>query len=575
MGTNIENKICQNCKNSFLIEREDFDFYAKIKVPAPTFCPECRTVRRLNWRNELSFFKRKCSAPGHDETIISIYPPEENVNATCLKYWWGDEWEGTEFGMDYNFSKSFFEQWSELYRRVPLQTLSNSKSVNSDYCNIAEESKDSYMSSASWRIDRTLYSNRITELIDCVDNYILFKSEFCYEDINSADCYKVLYSNYSKNCVDSYFLYDCHGCTNCFGCTNLRNKSYCMWNVQLSKEEYNKRLAEINLGSYEVVQDLKKKFDQMYENAIHRYSKQINSVNCSGDNIERAKNVKISFDIRNDVEDCKYCHWALYMKDAYDCGPGVGDAEMLYECFDTGIGNFRNLFTTVVYSCNETEYSFNCYGCSNLFGCIGLRSKKYCILNKQYSKEEYEEILPKIKEQMMNVPYIDEQGKTFKYGEFFPAELSPFSCNQTVAQDYFPINDETAEKFGYKWAQKENSNYEVTLESENLPDDIKDVDESIMDEIISCEHAGNCDHNCPGAFKIVQMEYDFYKRMNIPLPHLCFKCRHKTRLAKRNPMKLWHRNCMNENCQNEFETSFAPDRKEKVFCESCYNREVM
>jgi hypothetical protein len=52
-----EKKECQNCNQSFLIEPDDFSFYEKIKVPAPTWCPECRMIRRMTWRNERSLFK--------------------------------------------------------------------------------------------------------------------------------------------------------------------------------------------------------------------------------------------------------------------------------------------------------------------------------------------------------------------------------------------------------------------------------------------------------------------------------------------------------------------------------------
>ena len=30
-----ESKVCQNCKKDFIIETEDFNFYEKMKVPAP------------------------------------------------------------------------------------------------------------------------------------------------------------------------------------------------------------------------------------------------------------------------------------------------------------------------------------------------------------------------------------------------------------------------------------------------------------------------------------------------------------------------------------------------------------
>jgi len=574
---------CQNCKILIVIESEDFNFYEKIKVPPPTFCHDCKTMRRLSWRNEMSLFKRKCSAPGHDEMIISIYPPEQDLVVYDLKYWWSDAWDPFSFGVEYDFSKTFFQQWIELYRRFPLQTLSNSKSTNSDYCNVADESRDSYMTSGSWKIERTFYSNRISEIKDSSDLYLAFRSELCYDSVGCTNSYHLLYSFNCKSCVDSYFLYDCHGSVNCFGCSNLRNKSYCIWNQQLSKEEYHKRLEEIDLTSYKTVSELKEKFHNLYLNSIHRFAKQIKVIDSTGDNIEGTKNCKACFDTTGKLEDSRNVHWALNAKDLYDCGPGVGEAELMYECFDTGIGNFRNLFTSVVYSASEVEYAFNCYGVSHLFGCIGLRSKHYCILNKQYTKEEYEEILPKIKKHMEEMPYVDKLGRVYKYGEFFPSELSPFSYNETVAQDYFPLDKDTALKFGYRWKDKKQNEYKITMLAGSLPDNLKDVSESITKEVIGCAHEGKCQDRCTIAYKITPEELGLYLRLGVPLPRLCFGCRHEARLRQRNPLKLWHGQCMclkenhghSEKCTNEFETPFSPERPETVYCESCYQKEVL
>ncbi|MBU1728191.1 hypothetical protein KKA39_02730, partial [Patescibacteria group bacterium] len=263
MNKNSEKRICQNCKKDFIIEPEDFNFYEKIKVPSPTFCPECRTTRRLCWRNEMSLFKRKCDAQDHDEYLISIYHPDEKLVVYDNNYWWGDKWDPFSYGKEYDFSKPFFEQWKEFRDIFPLQCLSNSKATNSDYCNVAEESRDSYMSSGSWKIERTFYSNRITETKDSSDLYITDKMELCYDDVICSNCYHLLYSLNCINCVDSYFLYDCHGCVSCFGCSNLRSKSYCMWNEQLSREEYNDRLSKINLEDYDEILKLKKKFKDL------------------------------------------------------------------------------------------------------------------------------------------------------------------------------------------------------------------------------------------------------------------------------------------------------------------------
>lgn len=92
---------CQNCNQKFVIEPEDFEFYKKIGVPAPTFCPECRLQRRMTFRNETSLYKRKCDVTGKD--IISIYNPKSPHIIYDHKYWWSDEWDAIEYGKEYDF----------------------------------------------------------------------------------------------------------------------------------------------------------------------------------------------------------------------------------------------------------------------------------------------------------------------------------------------------------------------------------------------------------------------------------------------------------------------------------------
>ena len=101
-----ETKQCQNCKKDFIVEPDDFLFYEKIKVPPPTFCPECRNQRRMSWRNERSLYKRKCSAPKHNEEVISMYDPKSPYVIFDNKYWWSDEWNPTDYGLQYDFQHS-------------------------------------------------------------------------------------------------------------------------------------------------------------------------------------------------------------------------------------------------------------------------------------------------------------------------------------------------------------------------------------------------------------------------------------------------------------------------------------
>jgi hypothetical protein len=566
-------KQCQNCHQSFVIEPDDFSFYEKIKVPPPTFCPECSKQRRLSYRNTHSLYKRNDSFSG--TKIISIFSPDKNLVVIDQNIWWGDSWDPFDYGIDYDFSRSFFEQWKDFRDKFPQLSMSNSRATNSDYCNVAEESKDSYLSTACWKIENTLYSDALTEIKDSMDLHVVHKTSFSYEDVDCSDSNLLFYSKDSHVCVDSYFLYDCHGCNNCFMSSNLRNKNYYFYNKQLSKEEYKKEISKINLGDYLDIEKLKKDFERMKLNSIHRFAFITNSYNVSGDNINHAKNCHNCFNLSKKIEDCKNIFWAVDdVKDVYNSGPGVGQLELGYEVFDTGAGGNNCLFSNVVYYSKNIEYSFYCFSCSNCFACFGLRSKNYCIFNRQYNKEEYFSLRQKIIDHMNNNPYTNKSGIVYRYGEFFPNEFSPFCYNETVAQDYFPLEKEETIKSDFLWKDKEIRNYIPTIKAGDLPNDIKEVDDSILDQIIECEHNGNCKDRCSTAFKIIANELIFYRRFNIPLPHLCYGCRHYSRLKQRNPMKLWHRKCMKEGCENEFETSYAPDRPEIIYCEQCYQKEV-
>jgi len=96
-----ETKICQHCQKEFTIEPEDFDFYEKIKVPAPTFCPECRDVRRLAFRNGHSLYKGKCGLCG--KSIISRFSPDKPYKVYCKECWWSDNWDQLQHGREYDF----------------------------------------------------------------------------------------------------------------------------------------------------------------------------------------------------------------------------------------------------------------------------------------------------------------------------------------------------------------------------------------------------------------------------------------------------------------------------------------
>ncbi len=569
----METRNCQNCKNDFEITMDDFGFYEKIKVPPPTFCPECRMIRRFHFRNEGMLFRRKDAH--HDNEVFSTFSPEANVKTIESNDWYSASWEPFDSGMDYNFKFPFFTQFQELLSKAPIPARSMYNLLNSDYCNEASYLKNSYLCFNVDYLENCGYIRKMTYTKDSFDLYEGTENELCYESIMVDKSYQTFYSLDCESCVDVWFSKGLRGCTNCFGCVNLINKSNYFFNQKYSKEEYEKKVKEFDLGSYKVIQQIIEESLKLWNQFPNKYLHGLRLVNSTGERIFDAKNVKNSYSVRQG-ENLKFCQdiqpKASNSYDYTTWGPG----ENIYECVTVGAGAYNLRFC---FNCweeaRDMEYSGYCIGSSDCFGCVGLYKKQYCILNKQYSKEEYFDLVEKIKKQMNEVPYIDSKGRIYKYGEFFPFSMSPIAYNESMANDYFPINQEIALEKGYQWREIKLRDYKITISSEDLPDNLKDIDDSILNEVIGCV-------NCERPFRIIGIELQFYKRFNLPLPRKCHNCRFIERFKFVNPPKLWHRACMCDKvhnnhegkCEVEFETSYAPERPEIVYCEKCYQEEV-
>lgn len=566
-------KICQNCKNSFVIESDDLSFYEKMKVPAPTFCFKCRLARRLAWRNERSLYKRECDLCKNN--IISMYKPGTPFPVYCHACWWGDKWDPTNYGIDYDFSKPFFEQFKSLQNTVPKPALYESANTNSEYCNHTAHMKDSYLIFGSWFCENCGYGQTLSDCKDCWDSIFLKNCEFTFSSTDCTKCNETHFSQECSNCISSSFLYDCKNCQNCMFSYNLRNKSYHIFNKPVSKEEY-ERIKNETFSSYESFSKNLEIFRKTIEKeAIHKFMVGEQNQNVSGNFVYNSKNVHNSF-FAFEGENNKYMVRGLKQKDSMDTF-GVNGGELAYDSNNVDFSS-KCLFSINGENNFNTEYTADSFNVKNIFGSISLRKKEYCVLNKQYTKKEYEELIPKIKEQMKDMPYVDAKERTYPYGELFPIENSPFCYNESLAQEYLPITKEEALNNKYPWYEFEDKGYIPTISWKELPE-IKEVDDSILSEIILCE-AWDTDknkaqeHKCTKAFKITKNELEVYKRWDIPLPRKCPNTRNFELFESRNPAELWHRKCMKEGCTNEFETTYSPDKPDIIYCESCYQKEI-
>lgn len=547
------NKLCKNCGHNFEIDEDQKVFFTRTNLPTPTFCPECRNKRRMAWRNDRTFYKAKSALSG--TTMISLYPENTPYKVYTQAEWYGDKWDPIDYGRDFDFNRPFFEQFKELQLAVPRMNLDIVNCENSEYCNYCGDDKNCYLDIAG-EANEDCYYNLFTKFSkDCIDCTFVYNSTLCYETLNSYDCYNVKLSQYCNNCSDLAFCYDCIGCKNCIGCSNLRNKEYHIFNKQVSKEDYEKKMKEIFNGSYKNLQNVRQFWKKhLVDNAIFRDSYQVSCENCIGNDLKNCKHVKEAFNVTN-CEDCAYLYDVLDAKDCMDLNYSLYKPELSYELIST-LNMTNSAFSMASHFCNEVFYCDQCNNSKNLFGCDGLNHKQYCILNKQYTKEEYENLKAKI---------IDHMKNTGEWGEFINADISPFGYNETVAQEYFPLNKEEASKSNYKWQEQEQvskaENADV-IKAEDLPDILSGKE---MNKAIMAQSTGKL-------FKIIQKEFDFHLKNGLPLPRKDPDQRHLDRMELRTSRKLFDRKC--SKCEKGISSVYEQNRKEKVYCEKCYREAV-
>lgn len=511
-------KECQNCRSEFDITPDDQVFYKKISVPEPTWCPSCRAIRRMVWWNEHNLYRKN--------GMFSTFPEQSYVKIMERDEWWGDAWDALEYGRDYDVNKSFFEQFHQLLKAVPWPSRDVQRLVNSDYSNQASDLKNCYLVFNTAKSENCLYGVASLGMRDSMDFYFCGASELCYELVNADNCYATFFSQDVSNCRNVWYSRDCHDCSDCFGCANLRSKKYCILNIQYSKEEYQEKIKTITPGECYAFWNTQ---PYRYAQAVH------NSSNSVGEYLYNCKNAHECYQVI-DAENVAYCqNMSRGIKDSMDYTNWGNNAELIYESISVG-ENARNL--KFCFNCwpgsHDLEYCVNVMSSSDCFGCVNLRKKQYCILNKQHDRESFDKLKTRI------IARMRDDGE---YGEFFPMTLSPLAYNESAAIDYFALSEAEAKSKGYSWREPVERQYEVTPETP------------------ACV-------TCGRAFRILDREREFLNRFSIPSPSSCHRCRFTKRRQTRNPVHWWSRQC--EKCGKSVETTYAPDRPKRIWCEICY-----
>jgi len=519
-------------------------------------CPSCRQQRRLAFRNERYLHKSNCGLCKKE--IVSVFPPSAPFPVYCNDCWWSDKWDALDYGRDFDFSKPFFPQFRELMMKVPKVALLQLNNENSEFNAYLGLSKNTYMSPGSYCLEDCYFVRKSQYSKDCLNSTFIDHCELVYHSLNSKNCYGSHDLLNCRNCSDSAYLSDCTGCKNCFMSGGLANKEYHIKNKVYSPEEY-KRLVDEQLTR--APEELMNEFLGFNTTIPKKYQNLINCENSSGDYLQNCKNAHDCYDCF-EIQDSKYVTESVEVKDSMDLTMHDKNIELCYELSAGGESNYRLKFSFCSCASPNSEYLYSCFYLSDSFGCDGFHQKtENCFFNKKYTKEEYEKLKVKI------IAHMKETGE---YGEFFPIEMSIYPYNRTVAQDYFPLTAEEAAKRGYGWQKDDATQYKPATAV--LPSDIGAVKDEILKDTLACQAPQGGGKKCGKNYRIIKQELDLSRRMKAPLSKLCADCRQMELLALKNPRKLWDRAC--DKCKEPIQTTYAPSRPEKVYCEKCYLNEV-
>jgi hypothetical protein len=507
---------CRLCQNEFLVSPLQRQLYAEIGLrlgdqlfsfPEPSICPSCRRRQKLAFRTDRHLFKRRCDYSQRE--ILSQYSPDRTHKVWANEYFSNrDLWDPADYAKEYDPGRSFFEQWRELYVSLPhpaLQFFPGNE--NCDYCNGIYSSKNSYLCFMGDFLNSCAYCYYSGTLTDCIECSCSLTSELCYRLIACADCYNCDFLYRSVRCSDSGLLRHCEDCTYCFECVNLSHKRYCIRNQQLSsKQEYEAALERIRPRSRSAWHSRLVEFEAWSKQFPLRGVQNKNCEDCSGHDLQNCKGMEFCFSVMGDdnreCSECRDMGHKVYR--CVDCNNLGYDVTHCREIINAGVSLHDSAFCQKIVGGHEIFYSFDCEQCDHLLGCVHLKHRSYCILNRQYSPQEYASIVPTIIERMR---------ADAEWGEYFPMSYSLVGFNQSAATDFAPCTRELAERCGAVWSDYEALTPEIgeAIPSKDIPDQAQAVTPDLLAYVFQSARSGK-------PFRLQRREIEFYQRKALPLP---------------------------------------------------------
>lgn len=305
----------------------------------------------------------------------------------------------------------FFTELQKLIFAQPNLPSSVMNTENCDFCSEVYNSKNLSYCFDTYSTTDSFYMFDSFMCADSGDCDYAVESELCYESVDPFKCFNCNFTEYCANSRDLDYCVRCFNSNDMFGCVNLSNKSFCIFNRQLTENEYREKIVEFKKMPPEkvltIVEELKKKFP--LTQTIEAY----NDNTYYGNYIHYDKNCYLCFDAAHD-ENCSYLYDSFYCTNSLDL-TYTGHNELTYQALDSS-NLFNCNFAIHSTNCQDSSYLFRCFNVKNSLGCISLKNKEYCILNRQFTKEQYEQISGQILQELRtqdfewsNLVYLDDR----------------------------------------------------------------------------------------------------------------------------------------------------------------------
>lgn len=491
---------------------EEVELYKSFNVPPGKLSPSAKRKRLAIFSTGYQFWWNKHFKTG--EPVLTFHHPGSGVRVLPDPEWHNSDFSNPDIELD--IDKPLFEQMRQLQLKVPYLATYNLVEPENSIGLLSLGDKNSYFNLASSSINSFFNSmvkdgDEVSSSICC---HKITKTHFAGWSENLFRCRYVMHA---YDCMDCSFLNDCRNCKNCFGGCGLRNREYVFWNEQLTKGEYEAKMAEIDLGSRSELEKWTKRYDEMCENEMmwpEGFNYRLE--NSNGEYLDGSVNCFEHFFGVPTAKDCVHCSWTF--GDVEHCGHLWGGTMGMDQIECVTSARAQNLKYCM--RCNDSismEYCLQCLNCENCFGCIGLSRKKFCIFNKQYEEEEYWRVVDEIKCKML------ERGE---YGEFFPGIMATAYQPEGGCIEYCDMDMDEVRTFGINEFDLNAENAAkmdgVDISSMRRVEDIPDSIDDITDDWIGVPIY---DEKAQRQFAFLKPEIKHYKELRIAPPNKHFIAR--------------------------------------------------